>query len=86
MTNSIFWCVWLLLSLLWLCFHVQKQLILHALAINLQMLTEMRLGILNMPHQIVGQVGIETKTFMTGVRNIKPVEDNVSIKMERPIL
>ena len=26
----------------------------------------MRLGILNMPHQIVGQVGIKIKTSMTG--------------------
>ena len=26
----------------------------------------MRLGILNMPHQIVGQVGIKIKTSVTG--------------------
>ena len=29
----------------------------------------MPLGILNMPHQIVGQVGIKIKTSITGVRN-----------------
>ena len=29
----------------------------------------MRLGILNMLHQIVGQVGIKIKTSITGVRN-----------------
>ena len=36
------------------------------LAINIQVLTEMHLGILNMPHQIVGQVGINMKTSITG--------------------
>ena len=45
--------------LYFICFHIQKQLILHTLAINIKVLTELRLGILNMPHQIVGQVGIK---------------------------
>ena len=40
--------------LYFICFHIQKQLILHTLAINIKVLTELRLGILNMPHQIVG--------------------------------
>ena len=38
---------WLLLSLLLLCFHIQKQLILHALAINPSVLIELHLGISN---------------------------------------
>ena len=45
--------------LYFICFHIQKQLVLHALAINLEALTEMHLGILKMPHQIVGQVRIK---------------------------
>ena len=41
----------------------------------------MRLGILNMNHQIVGQVGIKIKTFITGVRNQTFCREYVSIKM-----
>ena len=71
MTNSIFWCGYYFLYFLW--FHIQKQLILHALAISL---TEMRLGISDMPHQIVGQVGIKIKTSITEGQGIKPVVEN----------
>ena len=35
----------------------------------------MLLGILNMPHQIVGEVGIKIKTSITGVRNQTVVEN-----------
>ena len=45
--------------LYFICFHIQEQLILLALALNLLVLTEMSLEILNMPHQIVGQVGVK---------------------------
>ena len=58
--------VWLLLSLLFLCFHIQKQLMLHALAINPSVLIELHLGISNMHHLIVGQVGIKIITSITG--------------------
>ena len=37
------------------------------------MLTEIRLGILNMSHQIVGQVGIEIKTSITGGKESNPL-------------
>ena len=42
----------------------------------------MRLGILNMNHQIIGQVGIKIKTSITGVRNQTRCRKYVSIKME----
>ena len=58
--------VWLLLSLLFLCFHIQKQLILHALAINPSVPIELHLRISNMHHLIVGQVGIKIITSITG--------------------
>ena len=35
--------------------------------------TEMRLGILNMPRQIVGQVGIKIKTFTTWGKESNPL-------------
>ena len=66
---------------LYFSFHIQKQLISRARAINLQVLTEMRLGILHMPNQIVGQVGKKTKTSITGGK-----ESTLSIKMEGPVL
>ena len=72
--------------LYFLCFHIQKQLILHALAINLLVLTEIRLGILNMPRQIVGQVGIKIETFITEGKNQIRCGEYVSIKMEGPVL
>ena len=34
----------------------------------------MRLGTLNMPHQIVGQVGIKIKTSITGDKESKPLQ------------
>ena len=71
MTNSIFKCGYYFLY--FLCFHIQKQLILHALAINLQVLTEMSLGILNMPHQIVGQVEVRIRTSITGSKESNPL-------------
>ena len=64
MTNSIFQCGYYFLY--FLCFHIQKQLIFHALAFNLYVLTKMHLGILNMRHLIVGQVGIKIITSITG--------------------
>ena len=64
--------VWLLLSLL-LCFHIQKQLILHALAINPSVLIELHLGISNMHHLIVGQVGIKIITSITGGEESNPL-------------
>ena len=57
MTNSIFWRGYYFLY--FICFHIQKQLILQAFAINLKVVNEMRLGILNTPHQIIGQVGLK---------------------------
>ena len=43
----------------------------------------MRLGILNMPHQIVGQVGIKIKTYITRRKESDPrCREYVSIKME----
>ena len=65
--------VWLLLSLLLLCFHIQKQLILHALAINPSVLIELHLGISNMHHLIVGQVGIKIITSITGGKESNPL-------------
>ena len=65
--------VWLLLSLLFLCFHIQKQLILHALAINPSVLIELHLGISNMRHLIVGQVGIKIITSITGSEESNPL-------------
>ena len=65
--------VWLLLSLLLLCFHIQKQLILHALAINPSVLIELHLGISNMHHLIVGQVGIKIITSITGGEESNPL-------------
>ena len=65
--------VWLLLSLLFLCFHIQKQLILHELAINPSVLIELHLGISNMHHLIVGQVGIKTITSITGGEESNPL-------------
>ena len=65
--------VWLLLSLLFLCFHIQKQLILHALAINPSVLIELHLGISNMHHLIVGQVGIKIITSITGGEESNPL-------------
>ena len=40
----------------------------------------------NMPHHVVGQVGINVKTSITGVRNQTRCGEYVSIKMEGPIL
>ena len=51
MTNSTFQCGYYFLYLLY--FHIQKHTILHALAINLYVLTDMPMGILNMPHQLI---------------------------------
>ena len=65
--------VWLLLSLLLLCFHIQKQLILQALAINSSVLIELYLGISNMHHLIVGQVGIKIITSITGGEKSNPL-------------
>ena len=65
--------LWLLLSLLSLCFHIQKQLILHALAINPSVLIELHLGISNMHHLIVGQVGIKIITSITGGEESNPL-------------
>ena len=65
--------VWLLLSLLLLCFHIQKQLILHGLAINPSVLIELHLGISNMHHLIVGQVGIKIITSITGGEESNPL-------------
>ena len=65
--------VWLLLSLLLLCFHIQKQLILHVLAINPSVLIELHLGISNMHHLIVGQVGIKIITSITGGEKSNPL-------------
>ena len=65
--------VWLLLSLLLLCFHIQKQLILHALAINPSVLIELHLGISNMHHLIVGQVGRKIITSITGGEESNPL-------------
>ena len=65
--------VWFLLSLLLLCFHIQKQLILHALAINPSVLIELHLGISNMHHLIVGQVGIKIITSITGGEKSNPL-------------
>ena len=65
--------VWLLLSLLFLCFHIQKQLILHALAINPSVLIELHVGISNMHHLIVGQVGIKIITSITGGEESNPL-------------
>ena len=65
--------VWLLLSLLLLCFHIQKQLILHALAINPSVLIELHLGLSNMHHLIVGQVGIKIITSITGGEESNPL-------------
>ena len=48
MTNSIFQCGYHFLY--FICFHIEKQLILHGVVINLLVLIEMRLGILSMPH------------------------------------
>ena len=45
----------------------------HALAINIQVLTNMRLGILNMRHLIVGQVGIKIITSITGGEESNPL-------------
>ena len=38
----------------------------------------MRLGILNMPHQIVSRVGIKIKTSTTGGKESTPVIENMS--------
>ena len=57
--------MWLLLSLLSL-FSYSKAINFHALAINILVLTNMRLGILNMRHLIVGQVEIKIMTSITG--------------------
>ena len=65
--------VWLLLSLLFLCFHIQKQLILHALAINPSVLIELHLGISNTHHLIVGQVGIKIITSIAGGEESNPL-------------
>ena len=65
--------VWLLLSLLLLCFHIQKQLILHALAINPSVLIELHLGISNTHHLIIGQVGIKIITSITGGEESNPL-------------
>ena len=65
--------VWLLLSLLFLCFHIQKQLTLHALAINPSVLIELHLGISNMHHLIVCQVGIKIITSITGGEESNPL-------------
>ena len=65
--------LWSLLSLLFLCFHIQKQLILHALAINPSVLIELHLGISNMYHLIVGQVGIKIITSITGGEESNPL-------------
>ena len=56
--------VWLLLSLLSL-FSYSKAIKFHTLAVNIYVLTKMRLGILNMRDLIVGQVGIQIITSIT---------------------
>ena len=38
----------------------------------------MRLEISNMPHQIVGQMGIKIKTSVTRGKELTPVVENVS--------
>ena len=65
--------VWLLLSLLFLCFHIQKQLILRSLAISPSVLIELHLGISNMHHLIVGQVEIKIITSITGGEESNPL-------------
>ena len=52
---------------------IQKQLILHALAINPSVLTELHLGISNMHHLIVGQVGTKIITSITGGEESNPL-------------
>ena len=46
----------------------------------------MHLGILNMRHLIVGQVGIKIITSITGVRNQTRCREYASTKMEGPAL
>ena len=46
----------------------------------------MRLGILNMRHLIVGQVGIKIITSITGVRNQTRCREYALTKMEGPVL
>ena len=47
----------------------------------------MRLGILNMRHLIVGQVGIKIITSFTGVRNQTRCREEYALtKMEGPVL
>ena len=46
----------------------------------------MRLGILSMPHQILGQVGIKIKTSVTRGKESTRCREYVSIKMEGPVL
>ena len=64
--------MWLLLSLLSL-FSYSKAINFHALVINVQVLTKMRFGILNMRHLIVDQVGIEIITSITGGEESNPL-------------
>ena len=64
--------MWLLLSLLSL-FSYSKAINFYALAINISVLTKMRLGILNMRHLIVGQVGIKIITSITEGGESKPL-------------
>ena len=64
--------MWLSLSLLSL-FPYSKAINVHALAINISVLTKMRLGILNMRHLIVGQVGIKIITSITGGEESNPL-------------
>ena len=54
MTNSVFECGYYFLN--FPCFHIQKHLILHALAISLKVSSELRLAILK---QIVHRVSLE---------------------------
>ena len=46
----------------------------------------MRLGILNMRHLIVGQVGIKIITSITGGRNQTRCREYALTKMEEPVL
>ena len=64
--------VWLLFSLLSLFLH-SKVFILQVLAINLQVLTERRLGTLKMSQEIVDQVGITIKVSITGGKESAPL-------------
>ena len=63
--------------LYFLCFHIQKQLILHALAINLSVLIEFALG--NIKHASYDRwsSGNKDHNFYNREKGIKPVVDNM---------